>query len=193
MPILSPGKRDRRGRHAAEHRALGADLNLTPMIDVFTVLVIFLLQNYGQSTELLFIPKNVELPKASQVKELAPAHLVTITQDHIVLDKDIVADLKEVKEKTAWDIPNLRQKLQAIIEMEKQIEAADIKKSLRSAVPTDPNSKRKEKDVSKGSRVTVQADKEMDFLTVKKVMFSVTEAGAGEINFAVTKLDKPLE
>jgi biopolymer transport protein ExbD len=41
------------------------------------------------------------------------------------------------------------------------------------------------------NKVTIQADKGMDFLTVKKVMYTVTEAGAGEINFAVMKTVTP--
>ena len=45
-----------------------------------------------------------------------------------------------------------------------------------------------EEDPNAWSKVTIQADKGIDFLTVKKVMYTVTEAGAGEINFAVTKL-----
>jgi biopolymer transport protein ExbD len=36
-------------------------------------------------------------------------------------------------------------------------------------------------------KITIQSDKNVDFLTVKKVMFSVTEAGMQEINFAVLK------
>ena len=36
-------------------------------------------------------------------------------------------------------------------------------------------------------RITVQADKSVDFLTIKKVMFTLYEAGAAEINFAVMK------
>jgi biopolymer transport protein ExbD len=37
-------------------------------------------------------------------------------------------------------------------------------------------------------KITIQADKSVDFLTVKKVMYTVTEAGIAEINFAVIKL-----
>jgi len=48
-----------------------------------------------------------------------------------------------------------------------------------------------EENKNEWSKVTVQADKGVDFLTIKKVLFTATEAGAGEINFAVTKL--PLE
>ena len=38
-------------------------------------------------------------------------------------------------------------------------------------------------------RVTVQADKVVDSGTVKKVMYTLTEAGASEINFAVLRDD----
>jgi biopolymer transport protein ExbD len=40
-------------------------------------------------------------------------------------------------------------------------------------------------------KITVQADKEIDFLTVKKILYTLTEAGAGEINFAVMKRESP--
>ena len=46
-------------------------------------------------------------------------------------------------------------------------------------------------DANAWSKVTIQSDKSVDFLTIKKVLYTVTEAGAGEINFAVTKM--PLE
>jgi biopolymer transport protein ExbD len=37
------------------------------------------------------------------------------------------------------------------------------------------------------NKVTIQADKGIDFLSVKKIMYTVSEAGAREINFAVMK------
>ena len=38
-------------------------------------------------------------------------------------------------------------------------------------------------------QVTLQADKDTDFLTVKKIMYTLTEAGASEINFAVITVE----
>ena len=40
-------------------------------------------------------------------------------------------------------------------------------------------------------KITVQAHKEIDFLTIKKILFTLTEAGAGEINFAV--IQRPID
>ena len=36
--------------------------------------------------------------------------------------------------------------------------------------------------------MTLQADENIDFLSIKKVMFTLTEAGIKEINFAVVQI-----
>ena len=55
------------------------------------------IMNYSSTGEIIYIPKDVKLPKASQTKELKPAHIVTLTQTDVVLDKDTVAKLDDVK------------------------------------------------------------------------------------------------
>ena len=42
-------------------------------------------------------------------------------------------------------------------------------------------------------KMTIQADQEVNFATVKKVMYTVTAAGIYEINFAVLKKEIPGE
>jgi biopolymer transport protein ExbD len=43
------------------------------------------------------------------------------------------------------------------------------------------------KSTNSWNKVTIQSDKGVDFLMLKKVMYTATEAGASEINFAVSK------
>src|ERR1700687_4575170 len=113
MAIYAPGKRDRRHRNrlVTTKRAVFVALSLTSMVDMFTILVVFLLQNYSATGEIIYIPKDVKLPKASQVKELKPAHIVTLTQTDVVLDKDTVAKLADVKAQKDWMVPSLRDHL----------------------------------------------------------------------------------
>jgi biopolymer transport protein ExbD len=189
MPIHKPGQRHRYhrilGKRSAK-REMGALLNLTAMVDMFTVLVIFLLQNYNVTGEVLYIPKDVILPKAETIKDLKPAIVVTISPKDILIDRDVVANFDTVKNSNEWMIQPLFQELQKALEKYRQDKELGMQNKLRSAVrtnkgldePDDPNSWRK---------VTVQADKGLDFLTIKKVMYTVTEAGAYEINFAVMK------
>ena len=164
-------------------------LSLTAMVDMFTVLVIFLLQNYNSTGEILYIPKEVVLPKATMVKELKPAYVVTISSKEILVDKLLVATFDEVKDQQEWMIKNLFDVLKAGLDQKRAEQEAGLKNKFQEVV----NSARgqEEKDPNAWRKITIQSDKDVDFLTVKKVMFTVVEAGAGEINFAVMK--RPIE
>ncbi len=196
MPIFAPGKRDprhKRNNHGMNSRRSSVTgLSLTSMVDMFTILVVFLLMNYSSTGEIIYIPKDVKLPKASQTKELKPAHIVTLTQTDVVLDKDTVAKLDDVKAQKDWMIPALRDHLVAALKLDeaKNKENQAIRRSLPGA--PKPDGAKEATDANNAKKITVQADKDQDFLTIKKIMFTVTEAGAEEINFAVMKKeDKP--
>src|SRR3989338_2779716 len=105
MPIFPPGRRGRNGRRIdGGKRKIVAMLTLTAMVDMFTVLTIFLLQNYNVTGQVLDIPKEVKLPKASAVKELKPAHIVIISPRDVVLDKQAVISFVQVREQKDWMI-----------------------------------------------------------------------------------------
>ena len=192
MPIHVPGYRPRRGRHFSSggSRSAVVALNMTAMVDMFTVLCVFLLQNYATTNQVLPMPEKVDLPSAAEVKELAPSNVVLIAEDGIMLNNVKVADFRAVKEQKEWEI-------QALIDLLKQtIQEGDQRKGslgnqLRSAVNEAKQIPQPAAQIDDFRKITIQSDKNVDFLTVKKVMFSVTEAGMQEINFAVLK--KPSE
>ena len=191
MPIYVPGKRDprRRNRLVSSKRTIIVGLSLTSMVDMFTILVVFLLQNYSSTGEIIYIPKDVKLPKASQVKELKPAHVVMITNTEVILDKDTITTLDEVKNQKDWMIPKLRDRLVVALQTDEvnTKKAQSLKNTMSGGLRPGPTPVPEESR----NKITVQADKEMDFLTIKKVMYTVTEAGASEINFAVVKKEEP--
>lgn len=190
MAIYVPGKRDRHNRPMRNNkRSVVAILSLTAMVDMFTVLVVFLLQNYQTTGEVLDIHEKVVLPKAMAVKELRPAHVVIVTKDQILLDKVPVASFKDVAAQDDWTITALDTQLkQRFAEAEQAgavVGLSQIKKAVDQTKPPELQDKPEDR-----RRVTVQADKNIDFLTIKKVMYTLTEAGATEINFAVMKEEK---
>jgi biopolymer transport protein ExbD len=188
MAIFRPGERHRYHNILSKRkgkRDVTALLSLTAMVDMFTVLVIFLLQNYNATGDILYIPKEVVLPKASAVRELKPAHVVTISNKEILLDKETVATFEDVKASEDWNIPGLKTQLEMALAKSKAEQDSKLQNKIRDAVEATKG--QTEEDVNAWSKVTIQADKGVDFLTVKKVLYTVTEAGAGEINFAVTK------
>ena len=185
MPIHVPGLRSRRGGAVGGRRSAVVALNMTAMVDMFTVLCVFLLQNYATTNQVLPMPEKVDLPAAAEVKELKPSNVVIVAQDGILLNNIKVADFNEVKEQEDWFIKVLAQELEKVIQAGEQ-----RKQTLGSQLRTAVQEAKKEAapaEVDEFRKVTVQSDKNIDFLTVKKIMYTVTEAGMREINFAVLK------
>lgn len=188
MPIHAPGERYRYNKLLKKKkgkREVAAVLQLTAMVDMFTVLVVFLLQNYNVTGQVLYIPKEVVLPKAQQIKELQPAVVVTISSKEVLLDKTSMISAEQLKSQESWMIDSLHKALITALAKAKDDYELSLQKKLQTAVGTARGEE--DKDPTPWNKVTIQADKGIDFLTVKKVMYTVTEAGAGEINFAVNK------
>jgi len=184
MAIYVPGKRDSRGRlRGAGKREVVAALSLVAMVDLFTVLAVFLLQNMATTGQAMDLDSQVELPNAAAVKELAPTNVVVISPEKIAFNQDKVADFRRVKEQEDWMVPKLREKIEEVIRLG-QKEKASLKNKIKGAINKSDGVGDKVDDFRK---VTIQADKKIDFLTVKKIMYTVTEAGIYEINFAVIK------
>ncbi|MEC9281982.1 MAG: biopolymer transporter ExbD [Bdellovibrionota bacterium] len=182
MPIHIPGKRDRHNKIAKGKRTAVASLSLTAMVDMFTVLTIFLLQNYKETGEVIQLRNDMELPKATQIRELKPANVVIVTKEMILVNENPAIPLPQVAKQQQWLIFPLYQLMQQTMEADRLEHEQDIKNKLKSTVASLQEKQIQEKDFRK---VTLQADKDTDFLTVKKVMYTLTEAGASEIHFAV--------
>ncbi len=80
----------------------------------------------------------------------------------------------------------LHDKLVAGLAISKEQYEQSLKNQIRDVVENAKGQEPADPEVN-WNKVTIQSDKTIDFLTVKKVMYTITEAGAGEINFAVTK------
>jgi biopolymer transport protein ExbD len=183
MAIKVPGKRNRHGRVGGGRRSAVAYLNMTAMVDMFTVLCVFLLQNYATTNQILPMPDKVDLPAAHETKELKPSNVVIIGDDGVMFGNLKIAELKDVKAQEDWLIKPLGELLEKAIK-EGEAKKQSVGNQIRSAV-SNPNQAKP--DVDEFRKITIQSDKKVDFLTVKKVMFTVTEAGMQEINFAVLK------
>lgn len=187
MAIYVPGKRNRHGRTGGGKRSAVAHLNMTAMVDMFTVLCVFLLQNYATTNQVLPMPDKVELPAAHETKELKPSNVVIIADDGIMLNNVKVAELSQVKSQEDWLIKALAENLDKVIK-DGEARKRTIGNQLRTAV-NEAKQMPKSQETDDFRKITIQSHKKMDFLTVKKVMYTVTESGMQEINFAVLKKD----
>lgn len=190
MAIYAPGVKFRNHRILGKRtgkRSVVALLSLTAMVDMFTVLAIFLLQNYSVTGQVIYIPKEVTLPKAEKIKELKPAVVVTISNKEVLIDKTAVVSYADVVNQKDWMITGLYTPLVQAIQLAKQKYEKDLSQKIQTAVDKAKGKIEATAEKPNWNKITIQADKAIDFLTLKKVMYTVTEAGAGEINFAVAK------
>ena len=184
MPIYAPGIR-KRGRHVqSSKRDVVAVLQLTAMVDMFTVLVVFLLQNYAVTNQILPISEKIALPQAKEVKELKPSHVVIISDGIVTLNELVLGTLSEQTSETEWVFSPLKEKMEELLQSAQEgggnFLLAQFKKM---------NQNQEDESLIKQApfRVTIQADENTHFLEVKKIMYTLTEAGVREMNFAVIK------
>ncbi len=190
MPIHIPGARDARGkRKRSSKRNVVAVLSLTAMVDLFTVLAVFLIQNYAATGEVIHIPEGVKLPEARETKELKPSNIISLSESDLRLNNVFIADFTVVKEQADWVIVRLKEGIEKIIE-NGEAEKSSLRHKIRNAMQGEDDSNEEAPGVDRFRKVTLQADRGVDFLTVKKIMYTATKAGIHEINFAVIKKPK---
>ncbi len=166
-PAFEPLNRLRSSPLSAGKKGLMLSLNLTAMVDMFTVIVIFLLQQFASSGELLFLQKDLKLPEAKEAEALTDrGPVVTLFQNKVLWEGKPVANLEELDEAEPG-IPPLIEKLEGVREREQKLYG------------------RAENEPFK-SHVVIQSDKATDFKLVRKTIYSVNQAGWVHINFAVT-------
>ena len=183
MPIYAPGIR--KGRHVkSSKRDVVAVLQLTAMVDMFTVLVVFLLQNYASTDQILPISDKISLPQAKEVKTLKPSHVVILSDGEVTLNEDNLGLLNEQTSEKDWIFPPLKQKMEELLRLAQSGGNSFLLAQLRRVQEGEEG-----EGIRKNApfRVTIQADEKTDFLAVKKIMYTLTDAGVKEMNFAVIK------
>jgi biopolymer transport protein ExbD len=182
MPVHAPGSRMLSsvpfrflgGVRGSGRRTVNAYLNLTAMVDMMTMLVVFLLATFSATGELLMSQRGVELPKALNDKELERAPIITITRDAVAFKGDAVADPKALIEDQTneWKIPELFDRLQLEkFNFEKQDVPEESKRRMRGLI-------------------VLQADKAVDAKVLNRVMKTAYAAEYTEVMFAITKKKK---
>ena len=67
-------------------------LNITSMIDMFTLMVVFLLQNYSSQGQLVTPANNLMLPSSTVEKTIGEALSVKVSKGNIMVENTVVID-----------------------------------------------------------------------------------------------------
>lgn len=148
-------RRGRRGAHM--------DMNLVALIDVFTILIFFLLSSSGVET--FISPKAVDLPIADVEKDPEPSVLLVVSGDDILVDGRRVAGVAEVSASAEAGVPALEAELRLL--------------GQRTAVLAANRAEQQ--------AVTIMADRQLTFGVLRKLMLSCARASFADVRFAVRK------
>jgi biopolymer transport protein ExbD len=143
-------------------------LNLVSLMDVFTILVFFLLVN-SSSSDVMEPPKKIKLPDSSVEAKPRETVIVMITPEQVLVQGEPVISTQEVIDSKTAVIDEVIQRLH-------------LQKKKIMGIST--------KTVSQSKEVTVLAHRTVPFHLMKKVMASCTSAGYGKISMAVVQKAK---
>jgi biopolymer transport protein ExbD len=142
------------------------DMNLVSLIDVFTILIFFLLSS-ASGVELLSSPKAVKLPISTADKAPKETIVVAVSGEDILVEGRRVATVAE-----ALAAPgDLIAPLKAELELQGQ----------RQAV--------REENKAQGKAVTIMGDKDIPYRLLRKVMVTSALADYSDVAFAVRRKD----
>jgi biopolymer transport protein ExbD len=143
-------------------------LNLTSLMDVFTILVFFLLF-HASGSEVLEAPKQIKLPDS--VVETKPRETVVImvSPERVVVQGKAVMNTPELLDVKMTTVAEITERL-------KQLERNIIGISTKTVVES--------------KEVTILADKTIPFRALKKIMSTCTGSGYGKISLAVIQKAK---
>jgi biopolymer transport protein ExbD len=165
MKPLTPLER-RKERKSRDHNQV--DMNLVSLIDVFTLLIFFLMSNTG-AVETLASARAVKLPESKSQKAPKETVLVVVTPTDILVGTRVVATVADAL-KVDGDIV---EPVKAALEVE----------ASRAVILKENEADSK--------RVTIMGDKDIPYRLLKKVMVSAARAGYSDVSFAVRQRFEP--
>jgi biopolymer transport protein ExbD len=154
-------------KHKRSKGTLG--INLVSLMDIFTILVFFLLVN-SSNGEILPTHKSVRLPESVSEQQPHQTVVVMVNATDVMIYGKVVASVDRILK----DPGTTSRTLQAALE--KELAAARQKQPETRPVRME---------------ATIMGDREIPFRLLKKVMATVTRAGYQRVSLAV--LQKPLE
>jgi biopolymer transport protein ExbD len=153
-----------------KRRTIGG-LNLISLMDIFTILVFFLLVN-SQDVEVLPNAKDIQLPESYAEEKARENVAILVTDDVILVQGKVVASMEDVMQQQGLVIAGLEHELRL------QTERMLLKETLAHIEDRE---------------VTIMADRELPYRLLKKVMASCTAADYGKISLAVLQKSPDIE
>jgi len=159
----------RRIKRMSRNRVKITKMNLTSLMDVFTILVFFLLVNSG-SVELVEAPKDVKLPESLEESKPRETVVISVSPEDVIVQGRAVARVADILQGEGAPLDPLAARL------------AELKENIVGPATMT---------VAESQEVTILADKSVPFIVVRKIMSACTGEGYENVSLAV--IQKPTQ
>lgn len=174
---------------AAGGRASNISLNLTPFVDMMTILVTFLLMVFSSTGQLLQAQKGLELPIAESRDTLQLAPVIIVTRSEITYQGQLVATTESVlrDDSPTFKIDALYERLDAAAKKIKEdVGLGKLPKDLAKACEEAKQGLRPQPGrICPDGLVILQADESTDVRLINKIVNTAKAAGFDNLLFAV--------
>ena len=157
----------RRIKRMSRNRTKITKMNLTSLMDVFTILVFFLLVNSG-SVEVMEAPKTLTLPESRVEANPRETVVIVVSADQVIVQGKAVAVVAGILDEEPAAMDPIASRL------------AELKENI-----IGPNTKA----VAGSQEVTILADRSVPFIVIKRIMSICTGEGYENVSLAV--IQKP--
>jgi biopolymer transport protein TolR len=157
----------RRSEHRNRNKTM-VDMNLVSLIDVFTILIFFLLSNTG-AVETIASPRAVKLPESMSDKQPKETVLVVVTGSEILVGPRVVSSV----------IDAMAADGDLIVPLKAELDLVASRQVIRA------------ENMADSKRLTIMADKDIPYRLLRKVMFTGARANFSDVSFAVRQRFEP--
>lgn len=136
-------------------------INITPMMDIFSILITFLLMSYSTDPVIVEPEKGLVVPNSNTISGMDEIPLITVSQEEIRVNEKAVASVIN------GEVPESERAQGAVQAL---FDALDKVKTANDEVQKSLGKK------PKLGSLTMQMDKELTFKLTKRVMLSAQQA-----------------
>ena len=142
----------------------GLDMNLVSLIDIFTILIFFLLSS-AAGVELLPSNKAVKLPESTAEKAPKQTVVVMVSAEDIIVEGRAIAKVADV----------LAGEGDLILPLKEELDLQSKRQVIR------------EENKSQAKQLTIMGDKQIPYRLLRKVMVTAAKADYSDVSFAVVE------
>lgn len=144
-------------------------LNITSMTDMFTILLVFLLQTFASAEVQIDPIESLRLPSSNSEKNPIDGVKISLTQDKLLIDTTILAQLKNNEFEASAIDSNDSNFIKPLFTALQQLN--------NRLVHTTGSNKDVKDAALKPGKILFQADQELPYSTLRKVMYTASMAG----------------